>query len=187
MWVSNNNTLIWSFLNGVITHIVFSQLNSKLTLLKKTTILTKPSPSPSSTNNQTNPTATENTHPTNTTDSLTTNGTNELGTTQLNQLPKDENYGGYTRRSDEPVVKILRRPEHERSGPVVVKAKQVMKSLQQREAEYAEARLRILGAACPSEEPPVVTPAPIMWVYRRVGLFGFIAHTPKTNDTLQTW
>lgn len=89
-----------------------------------------------------------------------TNGSSEGGT-QLNQLPKDENYGGYTRRPDEPVVKILRRPEHERSGPVVVKAKQVMKSLQQREAEYAEARLRILGAACPTEEPPP-GPAPVV-------------------------
>lgn len=152
--------------------IFYSQLNSKLTLLKKTTILTKPSPSPSSnTNSNThNPPSPEENSTSNTNnriDSPTTqNGSTERGTPhQLNQLPKDENYGGYTRRPDEPIVKILRRPEHERSGPVVVKAKQVPKSLQQREAEYAEARLRILGAACPAEEPPaavVVVAPPVM-------------------------
>ncbi|XP_023322796.1 SUZ domain-containing protein 1 [Eurytemora carolleeae] len=49
-------------------------------------------------------------------------------------------------RSSEPKLKILKRPEPESSKPVETPTqKNVQKSLEQREAEYAEARLRILG------------------------------------------
>lgn len=91
------------------------------------------------------------------------------GATVAIQLPsllqKDDDYGGHQRpvilarngangspagtvAAVEPIVKILRRPEHHRTTPVVVeRPKQPMKTLQQRKAEYAEARLRILGSA----------------------------------------
>lgn len=74
-------------------------------------------------------------------------------------LHKEDDYGGHMRRPNEPIVKILRRPEHERTSPVVNdKPRQPVKTLQQREQEYAEARLRILGAAqSPEEEPNAVT------------------------------
>lgn len=76
-------------------------------------------------------------------------------------LPKDDDYGGHTRRPTEPIVKILRRPEHKRTSPVVNdKPRQPVKTLQQREQEYAEARLRILGAAqSPDDAAPAATPA----------------------------
>lgn len=80
---------------------------------------------------------------------------------------KDEDYGGHSRPRGaaaglvEPIVKILRRPEHERTSPVVNdRPRQPVKTLQQREQEYAEARLRILGAAQnPEEKPDAQTPA----------------------------
>lgn len=56
----------------------------------------------------------------------------------------------------EPSVKILQRPNHNglRNGLIngETKPKQPVKTLQQREQEYAEARLRILGEARSPEE-----------------------------------
>ena len=54
----------------------------------------------------------------------------------------------------EPTVKILRRPTHERNDKSATdsKPKVPVKTLQQREHEYAQARLRILGAARSPEE-----------------------------------
>lgn len=54
----------------------------------------------------------------------------------------------------EPTVKILRRPAHERNDKsnVETKPKVPVKTLQQREHEYAQARLRILGSARSPEE-----------------------------------
>lgn len=55
-----------------------------------------------------------------------------------------------------PQVKILKRPSDARTGQVQnverSPSKQPLKTLQQREAEYAQARLRILGAAKNEEE-----------------------------------
>lgn len=54
----------------------------------------------------------------------------------------------------EPTVKILRRPTNDRNDKsnVETKPKVPVKTLQQREHEYAQARLRILGAARSPEE-----------------------------------
>lgn len=54
----------------------------------------------------------------------------------------------------EPTVKILKRPTGERSDNKLAeqKPKAPVKTLQQREQEYAEARLRILGSAKSEEE-----------------------------------
>lgn len=48
----------------------------------------------------------------------------------------------------EPTVKILKRPTNDKNQQLAdAKPKAPVKTLQQREQEYAEARLRILGAA----------------------------------------
>lgn len=54
----------------------------------------------------------------------------------------------------EPTVKILKRPtlEQNNRSTTDAKPKAPMKSLRQREHEYAQARLRILGAAKSPEE-----------------------------------
>lgn len=52
----------------------------------------------------------------------------------------------------EPTVKILKRPTKESSMNGDYKPKQPIKTLKQREQEYAEARLRILGEAHSSEK-----------------------------------
>ncbi|KAK4022098.1 hypothetical protein OUZ56_007585 [Daphnia magna] len=63
-----------------------------------------------------------------------------------------------------PQIKILKRPQHngtahthQRGGCASsngqAKPKPQVKTLQQKEAEYAEARLRILGEAAPANEP----------------------------------
>lgn len=54
----------------------------------------------------------------------------------------------------EPTVKILKRPTSEKSDNKLneTKPKAPVKTLQQREQEYAEARLRILGSAKSEEE-----------------------------------
>lgn len=54
----------------------------------------------------------------------------------------------------EPTVKILRRPTADKSDnrAADTKPKAPVKTLQQREQEYAEARLRILGSAKSEEE-----------------------------------
>jgi hypothetical protein len=57
-------------------------------------------------------------------------------------------------RGSEPKLKILKRPDPESNKPTeppIVKI--VQKSLEQREAEYAEARLRILGNPPPPPQP----------------------------------
>lgn len=77
----------------------------------------------------------------------------------------DEDYGSTYRQAAKPAVKILRRPISHSSAitPSETRPKQPIKTLQQREQEYAEARLRILGAAKnPDDElqasiPKVVT------------------------------
>lgn len=53
-----------------------------------------------------------------------------------------------------PAVKILKRPTNDRANQVAVeqKPKAPIKTLQQREQEYAEARLRILGSAKSEED-----------------------------------
>lgn len=77
-------------------------------------------------------------------------------------LQKDDDYGGHQRcdvavAGVEPIVKILRRPEHERATPVAVeRPRQPIKTLQQRKAEYAEARLRILGSAAAAQTTAAV-------------------------------
>lgn len=52
----------------------------------------------------------------------------------------------------EPTVKILKRPTKDVQNNVDPKMFQPKKTLQQREQEYAEARLRILGEAQSSEK-----------------------------------
>lgn len=54
----------------------------------------------------------------------------------------------------EPTVKILKRPTNDRNSlqSADAKPKAPIKTLQQRELEYAEARLRILGAAKSPED-----------------------------------
>lgn len=54
----------------------------------------------------------------------------------------------------EPTVKILKRPTNDRRNPSAaeLKPKAPIKTLQQREQEYAEARLRILGSAKSADE-----------------------------------
>lgn len=55
----------------------------------------------------------------------------------------------------EPTVKILRRPTNDKNNQQLLaeqKPKAPIKTLQQREQEYAEARLRILGSAKSAEE-----------------------------------
>ncbi|XP_023228533.1 SUZ domain-containing protein 1-like [Centruroides sculpturatus] len=60
-----------------------------------------------------------------------------------------------TRTQYVPQVKILKRPNDTKSGSTGNEkspSKHPVKTLQQREAEYAEARLRILGASCSRDE-----------------------------------
>lgn len=54
----------------------------------------------------------------------------------------------------EPTVKILKRPTNDRNSlqAADAKPKAPIKTLQQREQEYAEARLRILGSAKSPED-----------------------------------
>lgn len=55
----------------------------------------------------------------------------------------------------EPTVKILKRPTNDKNNQQLLaeqKPKAPIKTLQQREQEYAEARLRILGSAKSEEE-----------------------------------
>lgn len=55
----------------------------------------------------------------------------------------------------EPTVKILKRPTNDKSNQLSLadqKPKAPIKTLQQREQEYAEARLRILGSAKSEED-----------------------------------
>lgn len=59
----------------------------------------------------------------------------------------------------EPTVKILRRPTNDKNNQQLLaeqKPKAPIKTLQQREQEYAEARLRILGSAKSEEEEEYV-------------------------------
>lgn len=60
-----------------------------------------------------------------------------------------------TRTQYVPQVKILKRPNDTKPGSTGSErspSKHPVKTLQQREAEYAEARLRILGASCSRDE-----------------------------------
>lgn len=59
----------------------------------------------------------------------------------------------------EPTVKILKRPAKEVQNNSDVKNYQPKKTLQQREEEYAQARLRILG------EPPGTEKTEERWVF----------------------
>lgn len=54
----------------------------------------------------------------------------------------------------EPTVKILKRPTHSHGSKssMDAKPKAPMKTLQQREHEYAQARLRIMGSAKSSDD-----------------------------------
>lgn len=52
----------------------------------------------------------------------------------------------------EPTVKILKRPQSNQQLSAEQKPKAPIKTLQQREQEYAEARLRILGSAKSEED-----------------------------------
>lgn len=58
----------------------------------------------------------------------------------------------------EPTVKILKRPTNDKNSPQLgdQKPKAPIKTLQQREQEYAEARLRILGSAKCEEDDEYV-------------------------------
>lgn len=174
------------------------QLNSKLKQLKTTTNPAKTTPQPSQPNHISSSAtssaparnisgilartpAAVNGSPSTTTDhhqpgAGADNGDGAVGSAALlpTLLLKDEGYGGHYRPPGtaglvEPIVKILRRPEHERTSPVVTdRPRQPVKTLQQREQEYAEARLRILGPAIPekvsqllqSPSPDTVSPAP---------------------------
>lgn len=66
----------------------------------------------------------------------------------------DDEYRSQQYGPIEPTVKILRRPAHERNDKSAqdAKPKVPVKTLQQREQEYAQARLRILGSARSPEE-----------------------------------
>lgn len=87
-------------------------------------------------------------------------------TTPMKILMMDDDYRSKQYGPTEPTVKILRRPSHERNdrSAVDAKPKAPVKTLQQRKHEYAQARLRILGAECSPEEaalvasPPAITP-----------------------------
>lgn len=60
----------------------------------------------------------------------------------------------------EPTVKILKRPTNDKNNQQLLaeqKPKAPIKTLQQREQEYAEARLRILGSARSEEEEEYVS------------------------------
>lgn len=60
----------------------------------------------------------------------------------------------------EPTVKILKRPTNDKSNQQLLgeqKPKAPIKTLQQREQEYAEARLRILGSAKSEEDDEYVS------------------------------
>lgn len=56
----------------------------------------------------------------------------------------------------EPTVKILKRPTNDKNNQQLAeqKPKAPIKTLQQREQEYAEARLRILGSAKSADDEP---------------------------------
>lgn len=59
----------------------------------------------------------------------------------------------------EPTVKILKRPSNDKSNQQLLseqKTKAPIKTLKQREQEYAEARLRILGSAKSEEDDEYV-------------------------------
>ncbi|XP_015922233.1 SUZ RNA-binding domain-containing [Parasteatoda tepidariorum] len=84
-----------------------------------------------------------------------------------------------------PQVKILKRPTNDaKSSRVVVEkspSRQPLKTLKQREAEYAEARLRILGSASSEEEPsnPNAVPASMD---RRIEAEIIVTRLPRGPD-----
>jgi len=64
-------------------------------------------------------------------------------------------------RRPEPTLKILKRPEPDTSKQTESQVpKSSLKTLEQREAEYAEARQRILGNLEPASAPPAPSSAP---------------------------
>lgn len=66
----------------------------------------------------------------------------------LQKPPDDSQLGNYTSPLVNQTVKILRRPtQFNETRTTDLRPKQPLKSLKQREQEYAEARLRILGSA----------------------------------------
>lgn len=70
-------------------------------------------------------------------------------------LLNDDDCLGTQYVSREPTVKILKRPTNDKNNQQLLaeqKPKAPIKTLQQREQEYAEARLRILGSAKSAED-----------------------------------
>ncbi|XP_030377553.1 uncharacterized protein LOC115626344 [Scaptodrosophila lebanonensis] len=79
----------------------------------------------------------------------------------LHKSASEYDAGNYVNPISNQTVKILRRPAQaeERRDPNGIRPRQPIKTLQQREQEYAEARLRILGAAKNPEDDKPATPA----------------------------
>lgn len=114
------------------------QLNTKLDQLKKDATYSKLNP------NTTTNSATEGV-------SIQQNAGKSLNEMLIND---DDNCLRTPYAPPEPTVKILKRPTNEKTNksPADTRPKVPVKTLQQREQEYAEARLRILGAAKSAEE-----------------------------------
>lgn len=74
---------------------------------------------------------------------------NQNGMPRMMMMAPDDEYGTSYTKPAKPAVKILRRPTQQSSETksMELRPKQPIKTLQQREQEYAEARLRILGSA----------------------------------------
>lgn len=90
-----------------------------------------------------------------------TNGGEGAAAAPMKILMMDDDYRLKQYGPTEPTVKILRRPSHERHdrSAADAKPKAPVKTLQQRKHEYAQARLRILGAECSPEEAAVAAAA----------------------------
>lgn len=95
----------------------------------------------------------------------------------------------YATPTSNQTVKILRRPAQaeERRDTNGVRPKQPIKTLKQREQEYAEARLRILGAAKnPEDDKPLVTLDSYCSCYKLYFTFHFIDHIFGLNFGSET-
>ncbi|XP_042886230.1 SUZ domain-containing protein 1-like isoform X2 [Penaeus japonicus] len=90
----------------------------------------------------------------------------------------------------EPKIMILRRPQGKpdatANGMVSLKQKQPVKTLEQREADYAAARLRIMGSTSKSVEEPMLTGNPpgshLMNMHREPQSNVGVVRTPKGPD-----
>ncbi|KAL7739006.1 hypothetical protein ACLKA6_017682 [Drosophila palustris] len=82
----------------------------------------------------------------------------------LHKSASEYDAANYANPINNQTVKILRRPAQaeERRDSNGIRPKQPIKTLQQREQEYAQARLRILGSAKnPEDDKPAAAPTPV--------------------------